>query len=73
MTSVLTLSSVIGHGALTALWGHPLLGPRTVGCGYKSRRVILWTDGSELGARSGTPLYHGALQRAVEVRPIIHE
>eukprot|EP00966_Prymnesium_polylepis_P171142 3956282-Prymnesium_polylepis.1 len=38
MTSVLTLSSVIGHGALTTLRGHPLLGPRTLGCGYKSRR-----------------------------------
>eukprot|EP00966_Prymnesium_polylepis_P050430 1167319-Prymnesium_polylepis.1 len=56
MTSVLTLSSVKGHGALTALRGHPLLGPRTLGCGCKGRRVILWTDGSEPGARRGTPL-----------------
>eukprot|EP00966_Prymnesium_polylepis_P016887 389424-Prymnesium_polylepis.1 len=30
MTSVLTLSSVIGDGALTTLRGHPLLGPRTL-------------------------------------------
>ena len=57
MTSVLTLSSVKGRGALAALRGHPLLGPRTLGCGYKSRRVILWTDGSEPGARRGAPLY----------------
>jgi riboflavin biosynthesis pyrimidine reductase len=42
----LALSSVIGHGALTALRDHPLLGPRTLGCGYKGRRVILWTDGN---------------------------
>eukprot|EP00966_Prymnesium_polylepis_P233024 5389425-Prymnesium_polylepis.1 len=38
MTSVLTLSAVIGRGALMALQGHPLLGPRTLGCGYKGRR-----------------------------------
>ena len=40
-----------------ALRGHPLLGPRTLGCGYKGRRVILWTDGNEPGACRATPLY----------------
>eukprot|EP00966_Prymnesium_polylepis_P190582 4416991-Prymnesium_polylepis.1 len=35
---VITLSSVIDHGTLTTLRGHLLLGPRTLSCGYKSRR-----------------------------------
>eukprot|EP00966_Prymnesium_polylepis_P177849 4118581-Prymnesium_polylepis.1 len=30
--------SVIVHGALTALRGHPLLGPRTPGCGYNLQK-----------------------------------
>eukprot|EP00966_Prymnesium_polylepis_P153873 3553099-Prymnesium_polylepis.1 len=53
MTSVLTLSSVIGHRALTTLRGHPLLGPtapRTLGCGLQEplgNTRVLWTDGSE--------------------------
>eukprot|EP00966_Prymnesium_polylepis_P032947 766788-Prymnesium_polylepis.1 len=34
----------------------------TLGCGYKGRREILWTDGSEPGARRGTPLYETFFQ-----------
>eukprot|EP00966_Prymnesium_polylepis_P185060 4289205-Prymnesium_polylepis.1 len=50
-----------GHGALTTLRGHPLLGPRTLGCGYKSRRVIMCgqTEVNLVHAvAAGTPLYN---------------
>eukprot|EP00966_Prymnesium_polylepis_P087219 2018581-Prymnesium_polylepis.1 len=37
-----------------------VLGRSVVATRLKSRTVILWTDGSEPGARRGTPLYAAA-------------
>eukprot|EP00966_Prymnesium_polylepis_P266784 6162922-Prymnesium_polylepis.1 len=37
--------------------------PRTLGCGYKSRRVIWWTDGSETWCTPSAVPPHGVRAR----------